>query len=168
METREYTVYKFNELPEEAQEKALENLYDINVHHDWWDFIYADAETIGLRITAFDIDRGSYLEADELEGAQDIAKKILKEHGEKCDTHQTAKNFLDEVKPFEYLTDDDDEKNDGDADKLEELETEFLRAIKEDFLSILRQEYEYRTGEEAIKETIEANDYDFTADGKID
>jgi len=34
-------------------------------------------------------------------------------------------------------------------------------------MSILRQEYEYQTSEEAIIETIAANDYDFTNEGRI-
>ena len=36
METKTYKVYKFDELSEEAQAKAIENNYDINVSYDWW------------------------------------------------------------------------------------------------------------------------------------
>lgn len=158
METRTYTVYKFNELPEDAREKALCNLYDLNVDHDWWDSVYDDAGRVGIKITSFDTDRGNCLEADYTEYTQEIAREILTNHGEKCDTYSTAKNFLDEVSPL------DEEDNE---DKIEELETEFLYAIREDYLSILRKEYEYLTTEEAIIESIEANDYDFTINGKI-
>ena len=30
-------VFNFNELPEDAQQAALESLWDINVDHNWWE-----------------------------------------------------------------------------------------------------------------------------------
>jgi len=51
--------------------------------------------------------------------------------------------------------------------KLDEVENEFLLAICEDYRIILTKEYEYLTSEESIIETIAANNYDFTADGKL-
>jgi hypothetical protein len=65
--------------------------------------------------------------------------------------------------------DEDGELSDEYAvDKLlGDLDTEFQRALGKEYLSILRREYEYQTSEEAIIETIEANDYDFTEDGRI-
>jgi hypothetical protein len=35
---KEYRVYHFDDLPEKAKEKALENYRDINVDFDWWDY----------------------------------------------------------------------------------------------------------------------------------
>lgn len=55
----------------------------------------------------------------------------------------------------------------------EELEkfAEFLQEVCKDlsnyFLNCLRNDYDYRTSEECILESIEANEYKFTADGKI-
>jgi hypothetical protein len=40
MKTVTYTLYEFNELSAEAQEKAIENLSDINVDYDWYDLEY--------------------------------------------------------------------------------------------------------------------------------
>ena len=54
-------VYEFNELSEEAKEKAIEKLWNINVDYEWWDCVYDDAENIGLKIKEFDLDRGSYV-----------------------------------------------------------------------------------------------------------
>ena len=43
METKEYKVYKFKELPKEAQAKAIKNYNDINVdHEDWSEYILED------------------------------------------------------------------------------------------------------------------------------
>ena len=36
MKVRTYKVYKFDELPKDGQQKAIENLYDINVDYDDW------------------------------------------------------------------------------------------------------------------------------------
>jgi hypothetical protein len=33
-------VFKFNELSEQAQKKALEKYYGVNTDFDWWDFVY--------------------------------------------------------------------------------------------------------------------------------
>jgi hypothetical protein len=45
------------------------------------------------------------------------------------------------------------------------LEDEFLKTLCEDYRIILSREYDYLTSEAAIIETIEANEYEFKADG---
>jgi len=60
MRTIETTVYKFDELSDEAKQQSIENLYDLNVDYEWWDCTYEDAENIGLKISEFDLDRASY------------------------------------------------------------------------------------------------------------
>jgi hypothetical protein len=47
------------------------------------------------------------------------------------------------------------------------MAAEFLCDLLEDYRIILSKEYNYQTSEETIKETIEANDYEFTAEGKL-
>jgi hypothetical protein len=47
MKTVKVKVYSFDELSEEVKEKVLKKLYDINVNHQWWDYIYDDVKTIG-------------------------------------------------------------------------------------------------------------------------
>ena len=164
------TVYKFDELTEEGKRKALENLYDINVDFDWWDSTYDDAETIGCKITEFDLDRGSYCRL-ACPDAHETARLIVENHGEMCDTRKLADEYL---KDHDKIIDEAEKDEDGElsdeyaVDKLlDELNAEFERALGEEYLSILRQEYEYQTSEEAIKEAIETNDYDFTEEGRI-
>jgi hypothetical protein len=48
-----------------------------------------------------------------------------------------------------------------------ELESEFEADLISEYAHMLQREYDYLTSEEAIRETIEANDYDFTEDGKL-
>jgi len=38
--------YSFDELSEEAKQKAIEKLYDINVDYEWWDFLFEDFANI--------------------------------------------------------------------------------------------------------------------------
>jgi hypothetical protein len=52
-------------------------------------------------------------------------------------------------------------------DESADVERDFQKALLEDYLVILRKEYEYLTSEEAIKETIKANDWRFSAGGKL-
>ena len=51
--------------------------------------------------------------------------------------------------------------------EFEEWITETLRDYARELYKSLEKEYNYLTSEKAIIETIEANDYEFTEDGKI-
>jgi hypothetical protein len=165
-------VYPFDELTDDAKQTALEQLADINVDFEWWEFTYEDAANVGIKITGFDLDRGSYCEGDFILDAEEVANKIIAEHGESCETYKTAKDFLDAAKvikeKFESDVNYDPEyKEYNESDDYEDAVEEFKQFILEDYRIILQHDYEYLTGEEAIVRTIEANDYEFTADGKI-
>lgn len=84
--TRTITIYQFDELSEEAQEKAIEICSDYNVNHDWWEHTCdQDAVTIGLKITEFDIDRGT-IEGDLSEYLLDSCRLIRTNHGKDTET----------------------------------------------------------------------------------
>lgn len=157
-ETITYKIYKFEELRDEAQEKAIEKLYDINIHDDWYYFTYEDAKNIGMIIEAFDIDRGSFLDAKWLFDAQKVAENILSDHGEGCETYEIAKQYLAN---WDILTEDEKEEQE------EEQEKEFFQQLREEYLAMLRREFEYMTSEEAIKESIICNEYEFTSEGEL-
>jgi len=159
--TREYKIYKFNELSEEAKENAIKKQYDINVDYDWWRCVYEDAAQIGLKITGFDIDRGSYCKGNFTENALDVANKIIESHGKDCETYKDAQLYVKAHAEIEGKTPD---AEDVDTD---DIDDEFLKTLLEDYRITLSREYDYLTSKEAIIETIEANDYDFTEDGKL-
>ncbi len=169
MRTIETKVYKFSELNETAQQVAIQKNCDINVDYNWWEFTYEDANQVGIIISSFDIDRGSYCQGALNESAEATAHLIIDNHGETCETYKTAENYLKErdelinTAPRDKNGDFEDE-NDLDS-KLDDLDKDFEESIFEDYLTILRNEYEYLTGEEAIKETLIANEYEFTAEG---
>lgn len=165
MRIAEVKVYKFDELSDKAKEKAIRKLYDINVDYDWQETTYEDADRVALKITSFSLDRNRHAKGNFIDYAVDTARKILEEHGNKCETYKTATIFLQKIK--------DKEKEVGDdeyyviEEECAKIEEEFLKSILEDYSIILQKEYEYQTSEKAIIETIKANEYEFTEDGKM-
>lgn len=170
----ETTVFPFEELPEESQQKALENYWDINGDYGWWDSTYEDAETVHLKITSFGLDRNRHATGDFIQSALETAEAIIREHGEQFGTYKTAEAYLSEhaelVKKYsdginiEEVHEDNEYDFDNDCD---DIDNEFLRSVLEDYSIILQKDYEYLTSEEAIKETLICNEYEFTLEGKI-
>ncbi len=158
-------VYKFEELSEKAQDNVLERLSDINVDYGWWESTFEDAKNIGLKLTEFELNRGSYCKGEFTQSAKDVAKAIIKEHGKDCETHKTAQAHLKAGGELE----DEALKNDVPLDEIDtdEIDAEFLKSLLEDYRIILQHEYEYMPSKEAILETISANEYEFTEDGRI-
>ena len=173
--TRQYKVYNFSELSEDAKRNALNSLYDINIDYDWYGFIYSEAEELGFEITSFDLGRGQYCEIDINESCNTIANRILKDHGKTCSTYIEALSYKKARAKviLEYWTADDETddvlyNNENDAEELlEELDNDFHHTLENEYFLILEKEYEYLTSEEAIIETIEANEYQFTETGKL-
>ena len=167
-DTRVTKVYRFEELSDTAQEKAMEKLYDINVDYSWWDCVYEDAKNIGIEIKEFDLGQGSYCKGEFIESELDVAENILKEHGKGCETHKDAYEFIELIAYAENTYYEHEEMDDFEPTyECPELLSDFQNTIFEDYRMILREEYDYLTSEEAIRDTIEANDYEFTEDGRI-
>jgi hypothetical protein len=148
---REETIklYTFEELNQEAQQKALEKFYDINVDWQWWEFVCEDAKEVDLKISAFDFDRGWSIDIKFIQGPKETALAILENHGKESDTYKEAASFLKN-------------RREGKGDH-----EYFLQQLGECYLDTLQREYEYRTSEEAIKEGIICNEYEFLEDGKL-
>jgi hypothetical protein len=172
MRTKTINLYQFDELSDEAKQKAIESLSGINVDFEWWEFVYEDAEQIGLKITEFDIDRGMYAKGEFIEGAEDVANAILKNHGEDCETYKTAKGYLTDRDELvakysdgvntDVVAEEDEYYFDQDCD---ELDDSFRIDLLDDYRIILDKEWDYLTSEEAVIGTIRANEYEFTEDG---
>lgn len=173
--TTKHTVYTFDELTDNAQATAIEKLADINIDYDWWDFIYEDASQIGLDLTGFDLYRHE-IDGRLTDDLMAVVDAIKAEHGPDTDTHKTALDYeqkwTDLVAKFsdgvqlDRVADDPDKQDEFD-ELADELTDEFQHDLLEDYRVMLSTEYEYRTSEEAIIETIEANEYEFYADGRM-
>ena len=114
----------------------------------------------------------------------DCCKLIRREHGKECETFKTAKVYLAEYtlafrKWLDAKTEDEMESWELDwtakewleefcsTEDAEEIASDFRKTLLEDYLIILRREYDYLTSEKSIKESILANEYEFTKNGKL-
>ena len=170
MKTVTVKIYQFAELSDKAKETALNKLRDINVDGKWWDCTYDDAKEIGLKITSFDLDRNRHAKGKFLLAANEVAQNILNEHGESCETYKTAKAFMEDWQPIfnDYMDAKSEKYESKEAeDELTEMEDNFLNSLLEDYSIMLQREYEHLIEDKAIIETIEANDYHFTEEGKL-
>ena len=145
MRTIEIKAYKFNELDENAKLQAIRyNIY-INVNHDWYDCTYETLRECGIKVDSFDTGTNNSCEISFLSTAYEVATSIVETFGEAMDIVIYAKKFIKGKYSFVY----------------------FKRRLESEILNWLIQEYEYLTSEQAIIETIEANEMEFTEEGKL-
>ena len=165
---KETTVYEFEELSEMAQRHAIEKYWDMNVDYDWWEFTYMDASDIGLEITGFNLRRGQECTGKLERTALDVANKILENHGPDSDTYKTATAYIQAYKDLALKAAfSDDEDEDAEYFDTEDIDDEFLNSLLSDYWNILDNEYDYLTSDKVVRETLIANEYEFTVEGNI-
>lgn len=191
-QTRTYQVYKFDELTPEQQAKALDNLRNINVDFDdWHEFIldeakedlakqgYADAHIAysgfwsqgdGASFTAT-LDIATWLKQHKLAGkyrtlynhADDCYMRI-NQSGHYCHEYTMSVDYGNEA----YGIDQDTYNRLFDQlDTVSDVVLEDARAEAKRIYRQLEAEYDYQTEDSQVKETILANEYEFTQEGKI-
>ena len=175
------TVYSFAELSEAAQERALNAFRPVNVESNWWEDSYDTIRTAG-KLIGLDIDR-IYFDTDlycvfnaHYRYVRGAAKAIQAEFPHATDLHDVARKLQDlQKRHFYSLSCNVSSQRDTNQYSCfrfgEDYECEDLGDIIDDFAHwariLLRDEYEYLTSDEAVKETIEANEYEFTEGGKL-
>jgi hypothetical protein len=184
-ETTTRTLYKFEELSDDAQQHALEKLWNLNVDHDWWECIYetitAAARCLGIDCTVggCDLGRGQsiglrgayeYRKGWRAALAQEFDGDTLAELvgiGEELQSAQRRAFYLAsiELHPVTYGTAYTVYSKFG-AYVTGDL-TDALRSFEHWAWRLLHDGYEYLTSDDAIKETIEANEYDFDENGNL-
>ena len=188
----ETKVYKFKELSETGKQKALDNLRDINVDSEYWyDYEgktgFSQDETNALHANGlpkdyviptelidhdniyFYLGRGSYIQLVNPSFSDDevarcfcgVSKRIwsMLEHRFYVTSGRNGDTKIEFTycgrREFKAVNEAIEQAEERINDKIQEV------------LSDLRKNYDYATGDEAIIETIEANDYEFTEDGEI-
>ena len=147
--TETFTVFTYETAPEELKQKILEKYWDINVDNAfWYEHIDEDLKEVGIKRIAFDTYRHS-AEIELTEYPEDVARKIKAEWGESMDIYKICDTFL------QAGSEDDD------------CVREFRRDLEHWSASMYVAEYEHATSEEAIVDTLVANEYEFTEDGNI-
>ena len=189
--------YEYKELPEEIKEKIIENLRDINVDYDWWKYTieYQTQQLEEYGISKADIQfTGFFSQGDGLSftGSVDLVKlmemtglskdyprfyQLTKDEEIDASAYLTrinhryahSKTVRLEVEYYRYAYDDyaDDEELVQQAEQIEAALNEWRLDKCREFYNQLEKDYDYLISDESVIETIEANEYEFTIDGKI-
>ncbi|MBU2249066.1 MAG: antitoxin of toxin-antitoxin stability system [Gammaproteobacteria bacterium] len=187
---KETTVYGFDELPDETKEKVLRNLRGINVGDSFWhECIFDDIKEIG-KLIGIDIDNiyfsGFWGQGDGacFEGSYSYRNgsvKAVKEYAPMDkELHKIAlslskaqrKGFYQSTAVIKHRGHYYhkmgteiwvDNYYDYDYDAI----CGGLRSFMDWIYRRLEKEYEYLTSDDSIKNTIEANEYEFDSNGKI-
>ncbi len=142
--------YQFDELSDDAKETARDWFRTDYPDYEWWDFTYADAASIGLAISSFDLGHSQEINGHLTLSGRESARAVIENHGCICSTYGTAVHHL-----FKRRHSGFDWCDEG-----------YLNDILEDYWIILRDEYEYLLSDESVDESIRANEYPFTVEGR--
>jgi hypothetical protein len=166
MKTIRTKVYQFSELKTAlAKQNAIEWFLTGNQYFSTaWEDTKEDAKQIGLKLISLDDHRQN--EGEFMLSANEVAQNILNEHGAECETYKTTAAFMEEWQPVfnEYMTEPDNALEL--ETKLMDIENDFLTNLLEDYRIMLNNQIDYESSNEYAIDMIEANEYDFTADGK--
>lgn len=153
------TVYEYHELSDRAKDRARN--WWIDLDFEWYGDVYEDAKsTADIKIEGFDIGRGQSCDIKFLTDAPTTLRRILSEHGDTTGTWKVAKEYEKDV--LRVYEDESAE------DEAQTVVANFKKALEAEFLTLLRDEHEYRTGDEYIAEVMQANEYTFDENGRRD
>ena len=181
--TRTLTLYTYDELDDEAKEIALETIREFKISDNWTKTIYDDAESIGLKITGFDLNNRT-IKGEMIGGIRlpECCKRIRKQHGKDSNTFETAKLALKEYitafnywikkaknmekykdvnwKPCEWF-----KEFNGRSGVSMVVQLDFEEVLMGDYYKMLENQYNYLTSDEGIIDTIRNNEYFFHNNG---
>jgi hypothetical protein len=169
-ETTTRTLYTFDELSDKAKDKAREWWRAGALNYAWWEFIFEDAESIGLKITEFDIYGNRYAKGDFTRYPVEVAERIKENHGEACETYATALAFLKEHSAFIDGAEKDEYGELATCKlerELEDIERDFQYSLLEDYAIMLQKEYDWQLEDDQAEAAIRSNGYEFTEAGEI-
>lgn len=142
------TLYTFDELPQDAKQKALNQNYQINTEYpnEWYQYYIDELDDIGFEVIELELWQNKLAIHPKIE-LKDIAFRIMKYFEPKGRLYTIAKMKIE---------------NDND-----EIFDDFIDRISDEYLRLINEEMEYLESEEAIIQTFRANDYHFDLNGKI-
>ena len=158
MRTMSVSVYKFDELSDNAKSKAIERFRDgmdcTFWVHDGLDSIKKFCAEFNVKLTAWEV--GAHYPISFKTDATNKNFRGLK-----------LKDFDKEAMPTGYCVDSDLRyKFHDEFTQTGDALYAFNEAVEAGFRSI-RADMEYQLTDEAITESIECNEYEFTEDGKL-
>lgn len=194
MKTKCYPVYDFDELPEDMQDKAIEKLYDCNVDFDDWDQFVLDDWKEKLELLGYNdvkifyngfscqgdgacftanVDVMKWIKAYKSKSEFKALYKHLNKGGYINVTLSTSGRYCHEGTmsanvELDTWGDNPSDKVQEQAEQFESWLLEESRELARKIYKELNQEYNYRTSREAIKETIDCNEWTFDDRGNLD
>lgn len=208
MRTKEVKLFQFDELSDEAKEKAREWYREASIGDDFWhENVIDDAKHV-LTFAGFEIDKiyfsGFWSQGDgaQFEGSFDASKVNAAKMREECPVDTDLHAIADEsarlitecprigwhVKSsghyshematefsFNYQEEECDPHGDechvdhtpANLDAFEEAHKENARDAMRWIYKQLEREYEWQNADEQVDDTIRANEYEFTEEGRI-
>ena len=155
-------IYAFEELSDKAKDKARDWYIDCGFDYEWWDFIYEDAENVGLRLREFDLDGPNLCTGTLVNTAAYSINKIIRAHNTAWATYTIAQEYKRQLGALEAI-DNIDERARQEAI----LEAEYEKDLLAAYLEALREEWEYLHSNKYIDESIVANEHEFFENGQI-
>jgi hypothetical protein len=154
MRTIEKTIYKFEELDECAKSRARE-WYRSGIDYPWWDEVQSSlrefCDEFGISVLDYSIGgRGAFIRTDA-NNSHFRGRKLSQFDREAMPTGFCFDCSL-------RYTFADEWKKSGDA-------LESFKSALESFLHEVENDIEYQYSDEAVEESIEANEYEFDENG---
>jgi hypothetical protein len=164
MKIIEIKLYKFDELSEQSQAKAIK-AHQINTNYDWWDCIEINAKECGVIVESFDTYRGDINLSFKWE-ANDVAHGLIHFWGAESDIGKVSQTFIDErTKLHEYHAEEFSQPQNTLEEDEDNLVDYFHGDVSNYFLKQLCDELEWIESDEYAKEYLSDMDYDFMEDG---
>jgi hypothetical protein len=175
-------IFTFDELDCAAQDRAIRAHIGINVDDmAWWEHTYTDADTIGLKISEFDLGNAKKIRGKLTVDLPDCCRLIRANHGKNCETFQTARGYLkDYAIAFAKWRKTEIQQDPGTyedysiadwwrefaySDVATDITEDFERMLLQDYFSILDREYDYQTDDDAVRDSIRCNELEFLENG---
>lgn len=194
MKTKTIELFDFSELSESAKAKVLQEQRDINTDYDWYKWSLEDWERDlesmgfddvnisfsgfwsqgdGASFTSGSIDIEKFLTAQKAKGRFKAILKAIKANKaefitsiDRIDHHYSHEYTVRAYVEYNSL-EDKFTPNQDQANELESFLTDTVRTLSRKIYRELEKEHEHLTTDAAIIDTIEANEYTFTASGKM-
>ena len=97
MKTVTIKLYGLNELSTESKERAMDNLYDINMRYEWWDEVYQDAKNAGIKIKSFQLGKGGEVDIQMVANPMVSARHIIENWHHESDGVACSKKYLKSI-----------------------------------------------------------------------
>lgn len=193
MSTKTIELFKYSELDDHAKEKARDWYRQGAYDYEWWDGVYRMADN-AAKFLGFEIDRkgkhslsiyfsGFYSQGDGAcfsgtwRADKVDAAKLKAEWPQDAELHRIADGLAATaaqdadgsagIRHSGYYSHSGCTSFDVDGIEDEQEFKDLARSFMDWIYDALEKEYEYLTSDESVSEMIEANEYEFNADGSI-